>query len=62
VHCRILPAEGHKIYEKVTRNSYSVITAQHRYTFEFDEKDRPLILQLAGNTASPIIELANLKM
>eukprot|EP01119_Soliformovum_irregulare_P016895 TRINITY_DN4954_c4_g1_i2.p1 TRINITY_DN4954_c4_g1~~TRINITY_DN4954_c4_g1_i2.p1 ORF type:complete len:412 (+),score=166.82 TRINITY_DN4954_c4_g1_i2:46-1236(+) len=32
------------------------------YTYEFDESDRPLILQLAGNTAQPIIEMANLPM
>uniref|UniRef100_A0A6B2L820 tRNA-dihydrouridine synthase n=1 Tax=Arcella intermedia TaxID=1963864 RepID=A0A6B2L820_9EUKA len=32
------------------------------YTFEFEESDRPLILQLAGNTAQPIIKLANHQM
>lgn len=30
-----------------------------QYTFEFHPNDRPLIAQLAGNTAEPIIELAN---
>jgi hypothetical protein len=29
------------------------------YTYEFDPKDRPLILQLAGNSAEPIIKMAN---
>eukprot|EP01127_Copromyxa_protea_P003881 TRINITY_DN1363_c1_g1_i1.p1 TRINITY_DN1363_c1_g1~~TRINITY_DN1363_c1_g1_i1.p1 ORF type:complete len:384 (-),score=79.46 TRINITY_DN1363_c1_g1_i1:37-1188(-) len=29
------------------------------YNFQFDPSDRPLILQLAGNKAAPIIELAN---
>lgn len=29
------------------------------YEYEFDAADRPLILQLAGNTAEPIISLAN---
>jgi hypothetical protein len=30
-----------------------------QYTFEFDVADRPLIAQLGGNVAAPIIELAN---
>lgn len=30
-----------------------------RYAFQFDPSDRPLILQLAGNKAAPIIQLAN---
>lgn len=29
------------------------------YDYEFDAVDRPLILQLAGNTADPIVKLAN---
>lgn len=29
------------------------------YEYEFDAADRPLLLQLAGNTAEPIISLAN---
>jgi len=33
-----------------------------RYVFQFDPKDRPLILQLAGNTAKPIIDLVNTGM
>ena len=32
------------------------------YEYEFDAADRPLILQLAGNTADPIIDLANRDM
>ena len=35
-------------------------TARYKsYTFEFDASDRPLVLQLAGTTAAPIIALAN---
>jgi tRNA-dihydrouridine synthase len=30
-----------------------------QYTYEFDPRDRPLILQLAGNSAEPIIKMAN---
>lgn len=32
------------------------------YEYEFDAADRPLLLQLAGNTAEPIISLANRDM
>ncbi len=33
-----------------------------RYTFEFHPADRPLVLQLGGCTAEPIIRLANMDM
>lgn len=33
-----------------------------RRIFEFDESDRPLVLQLAGHRPEPIIELANLEL
>jgi tRNA-dihydrouridine synthase len=32
------------------------------YTFEFDDRDSPLVLQLAGNSAEPIVKLCNEEM
>lgn len=34
----------------------------NRYVYEFDPSDRPLVLQLGGCSAKPIIELANMDM
>jgi len=36
--------------------------SEKKVVFEFDPSDRPLVLQLAGNDAKPIIQLANHKM
>lgn len=41
---------------------YHSILMHYSYVYEFHPSDRPLVLQLGGSTAQPIIELANMEM